>query len=534
LYLGTVAFSIDKPLTMDQAMPTAWNASEIHQRGFAALGQGRYEISHTLLHQHLLAVTYDVFGESTRSARGMGIPCFLLTLILVNWLAQCLYSGAHGRWVGCTAMLLYATNPFVVQHSLLVDQETTLVPATQLAFLIGIIRCRGRYDARALLWLGLLLALGLWAKELPPYIALFALGIYLCFERGVVRALRVVTAVALLGTALFTATWALYCAVTGVPVLSFIEHSIIGKALNPGFHSSSLADAFRMWSTHTGRWVTPALLVGLAAGLARRVTRASQTERGFGSHDLLWIYVFVYWGLTSFHLYQHPRYQVPLYGAAVVLVAEFLVASLSGQRTRTVVVAALIGLAIGLASTLIADDPLLMRGRTYFLFGLAAPLAACAVALAVMRLRPWSRAGASVLLLMFLIAQFTLLGVKQSRPYTTANSWSEYGERGFDKTLAYVQRHIGNSRTVLRKDLGYYLMRDDRSWRERWTYNEILRGLHKPEQAAIAAAVLARKDVSIVVLDRFCNSRAARDLLVRDYYEAEIFGDFRIYRREER
>ena len=72
------------------------------------------------------------------------------------------------------------------------------------------------------------------------------------------------------------------------------------------------------------------------------------------------------------------------------------------------------------------------------------------------------------------------------------------------------------------------------SWRERWTYNEILRGLHKPEQAAIAAAVLARKDVSIVVLDRFCNSRAARDLLVRDYYEAEIFGDFRIYRREER
>jgi hypothetical protein len=70
LYIIVAIFSINKPLTLDQADPVAENAGAIAHFGFDALGSKdkHYEIAHPTLHHHLLAMVFMIFGESTFTA----------------------------------------------------------------------------------------------------------------------------------------------------------------------------------------------------------------------------------------------------------------------------------------------------------------------------------------------------------------------------------------------------------------------------------------------------------------------------------
>ena len=90
LYSSIALFSVNKALTMDQAIPVAANGGAIAIQGFNALGNTDkyYEIAHPPFHQHLLAISFLIFGETTIAARLVGLICTIGILILIFQFAR--------------------------------------------------------------------------------------------------------------------------------------------------------------------------------------------------------------------------------------------------------------------------------------------------------------------------------------------------------------------------------------------------------------------------------------------------------------
>jgi hypothetical protein len=403
-----------------------------------------------------------------------------------------------------------------------------------LLFFYTAYRRRLEFTPQTVAVLGLFFALAVWCKEFTPYFILPALGLFLWLRDGFLRAVVVTAQIGLCGTAVFVATWTLYCAATGVPPFSFWEFSVVNKALSHSFHEQrTLSGAYDKLLDHTARWLTPALLALLLAAIGARGSALWRGHRVQPS-DLLWFYVAVFWAITNLHMYSAPRYQFPLYSVVAVLVAGFLYDVLEeGVDARHIMFAVGAGAVVAIGMALALEDPLLILSRgQYLALGLALPLAACAVLLAGLGVRPWTGSGSVLLLLALLTASSLSLSVKQSRAYTTAVSWGgQYGERGFNETLAYLRANIGNTVPVIRKDLAYYLILDQPERQRAWVYSKIFRDLGEPGGAEKLATVLTREDVHYLVIDRFSNPTLAPAALADCCQHVATFGDFRIFRK---
>jgi hypothetical protein len=133
-------------------------------------------------------------------------------------------------------------------------------------------------------------------------------------------------------------------------------------------------------------------------------------------------------------------------------------------------------------------------------------------------------------MLSFLVATNLLLSIKQTAPYTTAASWGEYGERGFDETLDYLRANLNGSVPIIRKDLGYYLTISQPNREFTWIYNSIFRGnLKDPVRITELQDTISRDDVRYVVLDRYSNRKEASKLIGVSFSQVHKFGDFDVY-----
>jgi hypothetical protein len=154
------------------------------------------------------------------------------------------------------------------------------------------------------------------------------------------------------------------------------------------------------------------------------------------------------------------------------------------------------------------------------------------VLLAGLGVRPWTGPGGVLLLVALLTASSLSLSVKQSRGYATAVSWrGQYGERGFNETLAFLRAHVGDTVPVVRKDLAYYLVLDRPERRRAWIYNRIFRDLGQPGDGQKLAQALARDDVRYLVVERFSNPTLAPAALAACCQRVVTFGDFQIFRK---
>jgi hypothetical protein len=522
---------------MDQAVPTAWNAGAIARFGWDALGskEHKYEISHTLLHQHLLAMDYSILGETTIAARLLGVVCFIAVLFLIIQLSKQLFSGKKGIVIGGLAAILYALNPFAIQYSLLVDQETTILPLLLLIFFYWFFRQNFNFTPIAIAKLSAIFALCIWAKEFTPYFMMIALFPFLWLSCGFRFAFSVTAKICVFGTALFAGTWILYSLLTGVPVLSFVEFSVINKALDPSFHQNrSVIDLVRALA-RTGRWITPALLILLTLAAAYRITQLLKYKPFLvRPTDYLWLYVAVFWTITNLHMYQLARYQYPLYSVAVILIAEYLYLLLKDTSQRQLAISVLIGLIGATALALLLGDPHFMPIRQYFLFVLIVPFLICFLLLSLTRLPMLSHQRFILTILSVFLATNISLSIKQSDSYTTAVSWGEYGEKGFADTLTYLKANLNDSVPIFRKDFGYYFTKDQPNRDFEYIYNSIFRGsLDTSIKRDQVMETILRDDVHYIVLDQYTNIAVARELIAPHFDLIQRFGHFEIYKKSE-
>jgi uncharacterized membrane protein len=386
--------------------------------------------------------------------------------------------------------------------------------------------------------LSALFALCIWGKELTPYFMLVALFPFLWLYRGFRCAWSVTAQIGLFGTAIFAMTWILYCTITGVPVLSFVEFSIIRKAMDPSFHTErSSIIAVIGGLLRTSRWLSPALLVLLVSAGVYRILQLLKNNFEIRPTDYLWLYVSVFWLITNLHMYNLLKYQYPLYSVAAILIAEYLYSALGEINRRQVVVSIAIGLVWAVLLAFFLGDPLLLPKIRYILFVVIAPLSFCFLLLVAATKSPVLSQRTFILtMLSFLIATNISANEKQTDSYTTAVSWGEYGEKGFKETLAYLETNLGDSVPIIRKDLGYYLTINQPDRKFTWIYNRIFRGnLKDAARVEKIENTISRDEVQYIVLDPYTNRTETRDLirdLIAPYFEfIHQFGDFEIYRK---
>jgi hypothetical protein len=423
LFAGVAVFSIGKPLTLDQAWPVAFQAGSIADRGFAELGRGPYEIAHPPLYMHLLALVFLVFGESDFSARALGLALFAVTSILVVRLADLAFPADRGARIGGIAAILYAASPMVVQHSLLVDGTTTLLPAFTCALLVALYRADFRVTGRNAWSIGGWFALCVWVHESLALLPLAALALYLWSAMGLRVAARESFAILTCGLGLFAASWLVYVSTTGVDSLSFVQFSVVEKLLAPGQESAAVL-LTRVWTN--ARWLSLALLALLGTFALRRI-RAFSGARTVEPSDLLWIYVGLVLLVTNTLWTQLPRYMFAAYAPICVLLAAGIVHS----GVRIAAWALVAGVAAGVALAMLLGDPLLLSMRAYVAWAVVLPVIGAWLALRLTRSIPTAGPQASSTFLLAALSVAVWTHVEQTAPYTTSVSWTEYGESGF-------------------------------------------------------------------------------------------------------
>ena len=544
LYLAIAFFSITKPLTLDQAFPVAYNAAAIADFGYAALGSDAYdyEVAHPPLHQHILALVFGLFGKTTIAARVLNVFCTLLVLFLVIQISREISPPEDGVTIGGIAALLYAINPFVIQHSLIVDQDTTIQPIAVLLFFWVFFRQRHQFNLLAIAKLGAALALCAWTKEFSPILILIPLFLYLWWRFDFLRAFWITSGSAAVGSALFLSTWTIYCWSTGVSLLSFIEFSIVNKALNSDFHTHrSALTGLQVLLARTAPWVTPAFFILLAVAGGYRLRQLPKEGYVARITDLLWLFIAIFWVITTFHMYAISRWQFPLYAAACLVIAEYLFIVARHITLAELLAAVGSGIAVAAVAGSVLDDPLLRESGQSFSHmaawyaGLwfAAPLFACFLLLTVLRIPALARDRMLLTLISFVIATSFAMNIKQSAAYTTIPSWgSDYGERGFYDALAYLKKHLGDSVPVIRKDFAFYMIMNMNDRDFEWIYTSIFRSNlnSSVEREAVKAAILGPR-VEYIVLDRQSRPEQAVAVIEPYFDRVASFGDFRVYRK---
>lgn len=547
LYVVIVAFSIDKPLTLDQT-DNAQNAAAIADLGFSALGEYGYKVYHPQLHEHILALAYRGLGKSSTVSRILNILCSFVVMFLIIQLSRAIFNDERGTTIGGIAVLLYATNPFILQHSLIVDRDTTIHPISILLYFWVFIRQEDRFTRLAIVKLGALLALAAWAKEFSPAFILTPTFLYLWWRLNFREALSITVGIAIVGGTLFVTTWLAYCWWTGVPPLSFVELSIVNRVREGYFAKRSPLAGVRSLFGRYVPWLTPGFFILAALAAGHRLSQLHRERYTPKAIDALWLFVIIFWSTTNFYMSGISRWQFPLYGVAVILVAQYVYLMTRNLGLGKIFGAIGVGMAVGVLTAVALDDPLLRdpdrsfaeMAVWYLSLWFAAPLVACFALTTMLKVPMLSPARMALTMLSFLAAISLALNIKQTAEYTTAPSWGgEYGEEGFNETLAYLGEHVDDSVPVIRKDLAYYLMMMDEYGRDlEWIYNAMFRvDLRDPDELREVKDRLLRPEVRYVVLDIYSTTDWSRPWEAATYFADDFehvatFGDFRIYEKK--
>ncbi len=547
LAAAAVLKSANKPFTMDEAMPFAWNARVINAKGLTALGERLagdstatvLEISHPPLYTILLAHSFRLFGERPEAARLLGVLCLLLTAGLLLLVARRLFGLRLATQIWLTAVTLMAVNPYFIQYALLVDIDCSILTLCMTGTIYFFIRLVQTDSIGDLLATGLGLVASFWAKEMTPPILLAAIFFFLWPYAGLRQALRQTAALTAIGVGVFVLTWYLFCAWTSVPPLSFVEFTI----LNKGAAASPFSHLPKAWMKIKSMlyWLSPSLVLLFGGYVACRI-KALRASRHLELQDFLLVYVGLMFFYTMVYIpssTSNPlqKYDYPAMPFMALAAASGLHRLLPLLTVKTALLLVLVGVALFCCYLLCRlPDPLLavsvnalrFRSPTSLLLFLP-PLV---VMLALKKFRPTLTWGRSLALAAGLVVlpQNAYLTIKQMSDYTTSPSWDNYGERGLAQTIDYLARRVQpEQELVVRKDIGYYLNGIAGLENLRWWYPMFRSEL--PRMKEDFEAINASGAIAYVVLGPYDHRAPARQVIQPYFTLEQVFGDFEIYCR---
>ena len=191
------------------------------------------------LYLRSMVFAFRIFGVSEIVARLPGVVSVLLAIVMVFFITHSLSKGDQNQrlqWAGLSS-LLYASTPAVIQGSLILDNDNTILIPTVLLLCWSFIKYQQEEKVRWAILTGLAMAISLWVRVTTPPIVALLLLLYVLISKRSSRTKLISMGAILFGTLLFLVSWYLYCKVTGVPFsqpFTYAIKSLQRKAQGPG------------------------------------------------------------------------------------------------------------------------------------------------------------------------------------------------------------------------------------------------------------------------------------------------------------
>lgn len=557
------AQALTKPLSLDE--------TDIAIRAHMVLkhGPGGFEkalgsdegMTHPPLYEYTVALLFKLFGETDLTARLFGLLLYAVIGILTYATVRRSF-GPENRAARPAALalcvMLYLANPLLVQHSLLVDADSTLIALLVAVSVYGFVRfesLEGGAFVRSRFWLACCIALLFLTKEITPVFLVVSIILYRLLSRQWKR--LGIDLVCAIGPGVLAAAliWATYCHFTGTRIDVFIAKQYHYRVKRVAANSVALA-ALRH-APYIARWpllwASAPFYAMVFAALSLRVS--SWIRRRPEPFDLCWIAGTVIWvpyffvkASADMMKYQQCAYPLFIAGSCAALADPRSAGALAavgriGPRARWAVLAALVLLtgyygAIGDPIPILPSFATVRSLDSYFQlyyppFFLLYPAAVWAG----YRLRVHAASWLVIVSALLCLPPNLGLGIRQSAAaYTTVESWLNYGERGLADTVRYVSTRVKPHQTVmLRKDIYYYL-HCRYGIRPAWVYfPDSLASYDSPAGLIALERLISRTPLDYIVLDRVSRAYApippnVSRLLQRDYYPEYTSGDFIVLR----
>ncbi len=323
LSLVFMLLSIHEPITYDE-MWGFEGGRQILSKGIPVSWTGGYDLGNTPLYWYLLAFFFNLFGVSDTVARIPGIVNTIGTALLLYLIGRMTFQDhARGYLIGSLSCFLYLLNPATIQGSLIVDIDCAMLPVLSTALVACFLWVIQYNDGKRWIWLGLLLAVSLWAKLTTPLLLFGIIALYTFLDRGIRSGINKTLITAVFGIGGFLFSWWLYTAIKDVPFVYPFEYmiaSFMGKQLS-GSAWERLNLAFRFFIQLALWWSPFLLLLSLLGGIER--------IKSFFERPLLipWDVpiLFVFTGIIGYILVGGLTFAFPKYHAPFLPIISFLV-----------------------------------------------------------------------------------------------------------------------------------------------------------------------------------------------------------------
>lgn len=189
-------------------------------------------IAHPTLYINLLALIYKVFGKGELVARLFGVINYFVSVLLIILISRLLFKKENkGFLIGVTAACLCLINPLLVRGSVIVDIDTTVLVSCILVFIFLAVKSFMHPAKFDVLYLSLVFALCVWAKETALVLVIPTVFFYLLLsENRKQKAMWLKWAgIFLLGFSIFYISWWVYCRLLNLPSTFPIEYTIFSK-----------------------------------------------------------------------------------------------------------------------------------------------------------------------------------------------------------------------------------------------------------------------------------------------------------------
>lgn len=181
---------------------------------------------HPPLYSWCLGAACRIFGPSETTARGFGLACGVVSLLLVFTIARRVSGGRPmGNLLAALAMLLCAVNPFFLQACLRIDIDGTLYTTLFLLLVALALRLESAGEARRLPTLAVVFATALATKMTTVLVFPIVLAAYHAVRGEGRRALGDALVIGVGGTGLFLAAYASYAAAMDMTFAEVFTHT---------------------------------------------------------------------------------------------------------------------------------------------------------------------------------------------------------------------------------------------------------------------------------------------------------------------
>ena|GEM_PF-4323733 len=564
-----ISFSLDSPVNWDQvdfyAAAEASMKTGIPVYNIAVNIGEEVGLWHPPLYIYLMALSFKVFGVNIIAARLVGIVSLIISLILIRGIIRRIYPNRHSD-IFCLFLLLTGLSPYIIQGTLLLDIDNTILTTLILLFLYvyltyrvnapSVQTCRGLIHQTLSnhLLLALLFAILLWAKFTTPFVIPISIFIYHLINKRIKLALHGLFTIGGIGLIVFLLSFWAYCSHNNLPFDMAVSRNLGIAAGSLSNFSNKAYDIIKKLGNFSF-WLSPFYIVLLVMNIIwwlRKILLPNPR------HPVNLVYLIAYLSFFGYLIirmdaYYYPRYIFPSVILINLLASEMVVnllpatlalhASLNRQIWFFLIGITLISTIFYL---IFLVDPLLefnnlKRGLSHesmpdvvkriaaMVFMYLVPTLICIISLKKTEIKRLF----GFLLILMMVASYISLDIVQAQANYSTSYF--YGEEGFRETVKFLKDNLKEGEFFAARSRDLAVMSGKRFY--------IFDRLH-PEDVS---GILKNNDIKYLVLrdefyldgitsrnvfDDIMANKENNKIISENYALVKRYGFFRIYEKK--